>query len=357
MDHKIAGKKGGHPIALDLDGTIVNKVCFEENIDRDFTRIADSQMEISDALIERNEQYQKALKAHAMEVYSEAVSKLALCINRNDEETIRCLLGKINESLRLFNFNKTHFYSALEKFSIRDNYLYDFYNNPNNRLDHYKEDFFAKKFIAYVFEINNYEATGPTDEETFSVIIQEFCPIIDSFLTAEYTEYTKKVKDVISEISLLQFSNRTGIDIKMNLSPDSFENEFELRKNKRNAGNEDYDVSEFKLYVVLDEKSQYKEKGRYKQVVYDMNCSLEKLFERLMEEEVVVDSLEEFFEKNELSYKNLGSKVTGIHMGENEVTIMGKDLEIITASNELEDYNAKLAQNGAVAQKVKKENK
>lgn len=353
-EHRIEGKKSAYSIPIHVSGSIDNNVHFDDNIDRNFKCMADSQKGISAALHTKNNQYQKKLKAQAIESYTDAVSKLALIINQTDEKTVKYLLSKINESLRLFNFNETNFYTALEVFSIRENYLYDQHNNVNNALDHYKEDFFAKKFISEVFKNKGYESIGQTTEETFFEIVKGAYPTIEAFLTEEYISYTKKAKDVISEISLLQFSDKTGIDIKMNLSPDSFENEFELRKNKQNDG-EDEDISEFKLYVVLDEKPQYKEKGRYKQNVYGMNCSLEKLFERLVEEEPVVDSLEEFFVKNELSYKNLGSKVTGIHMGENEVTIMGKDLEIITALNELEDYNAKLAQNGKAVQKVKKD--
>lgn len=361
QEFRVEGKRHAYDIPIHVSGSIDNHVHFDERINNSIGQMARAQLGISEEFGEQNYIHQKELKNQVMVQYSDAVSKLVASVNSSDEKNVKSLIDKINESLRLFNFNEQRFYSSLENFSNLEAYVYDLYNNAKGDIDLCKEDFFAKGFVRQVLENEGKSSVSVSfmDSKVFCNMICRALPGVDTFLTDKYIEYTKKVKDVISELSLLQFSNKTGIDIRMNTSPDFFRSEKEMRDIKEKEGtDEEYDdVSKFKVFVVLDDKPQYKEKGRYKQVVYDMNCSMEKFFDRLVYEEAETCSFDEFFDKNNLSYEEVGSKTSGIHFGENEITIIAKDLAVIVDQDSLSDYNTELSRNSEPVQKKKNSDK
>ena len=359
QEFRVEGKKYAYDIPIHVSGSIDNHVHFEERVNNSIRDMAQAQLGISEEFGEQNDIHQRELKNQAMVQYSDAVSQLVVSVNSTDEKTVKSLIDKINDSLRLFNFDEERFYSSLENFSNLETYVFDLYNNAKGDIDLCKEDFFARNFVRSVIETNGYGKTRSgisfMKSEMFSDMIYRALPTVDSFLTDRYIEYTKKVKDVVSELSLLQFSNKTGIDIRMNTSPDFFRSEKEMRDIKEKEGtDEEYDdVSQFKVFVVLDDKPQYKEKGRYKQVIYDMNCSMEKFFDRLVYEEPETCSFTEFFEKNGLPYEEAGSKTTGLHIGENEITIIAKDLAVIADLDSLADYNTEILGKSESVQKKK----
>lgn len=265
-------------------------------------------------------------------LYSDLVLELSSDLGSLSEKQVNYLLCKVNDALKLLNFDKQVFESKVLTFRLKGEQLfssrYDIARRCEGEVD--KELYFVYDFVRYL---------GTKYSHKIYDLLEEKEPIwldrnIDEYLIDVYSEFIKKVKDLRAEIRLLSLSDNKKIDIRMNLACENEEyNEFRTRML---AYERLFESSGSYLHVILGNDDEVSLKKDYLQLEYKLlsYCCGPDFFTYLEEQDPNGFNFETFFKKYGYAYRYLGERKGKIYYSDDDeeehITMFAHDFSIVS---------------------------